>query len=125
MVARTGGGGGFLFTYLGQPLSANRLRIEDFTPICQQTERRLCGCSSLLSYDGRFLLIKFVFSAPAIFFMSTLALPTSISEQINKYPMHFFWRKYGQEQAGPLSFPGTRFVNLKIRGAWNSRHLTS
>lgn len=46
--------GSLPFTYLGLPLCASRLKIEDFTPICQQIERRLAGCSTMLSYDGSF-----------------------------------------------------------------------
>lgn len=108
--------GGFPFTYLGLPLSANRLKVEDFTPICQKIERRVCGCSSLLSYDGRFLLVKALFSALPIFFMSTLALPISIIEQINKYLRHFFWRKYGQDQTGPALISWDKVCQPKDQG---------
>ena len=89
------------FTYLVLPLSDHRPKLEDFNPICEQIERMLSGYSSLLSYDGRLLLTKVVFSALTIFFMSTLALPASTIEQINKYLRHLFWRKFGQEQQGP------------------------
>lgn len=41
----------FPFTYLGMPLSANMLKFEDFIPICQKVERRLVGCSTMISYD--------------------------------------------------------------------------
>lgn len=55
--------GSFPFTYLGLPMSNTQLKLEDFHPIIQRIERRLAGCSTMLSYDGRLLMIKFVFSA--------------------------------------------------------------
>ena len=73
--------GSFSFTYLGLPLSDHRLRVEDFNPICQKIERRLSGCSSMLSYDGKLLLARAVFSTLPIFFMSTMALPISTIEK--------------------------------------------
>ena len=92
--------GSFPFTYLGLPLSTGRLRIKDFHPIMQWIERRLIGCSSMLSYDGRILLTKSVFSALPTFFMCTLALPQGVLDQINKYLRNFFWRKFGMEDRG-------------------------
>lgn len=53
--------GSFPFTYLGLPLSANRLKLEDFTTIHQQIERRLVGCSTMPNLDGRVVLTKYVF----------------------------------------------------------------
>ena len=94
----------------------HRLKLEDFNPICQKNERRLSGCSSLLSCDGRLLLTKVVFSALTIFFMSTLALPASTIEQINKYLRHLFWRKFGQEQQGPALISWKKVCQLKDEG---------
>lgn len=92
--------GSFPFTYLGLPLSTSRLRIEDFHPIMHRIERSLTGCSTMLSYDGRILLIKSIFSALPTFFMCTLALPQGVIDQIDKYLRNFFWRKFGMEDRG-------------------------
>lgn len=89
-----------LFTYLGLPLGDSRLKVADFTPIYQQIERRLYGCSTMLSFDARILLIRSVFAALPIFYMSTLALHVAIIEQINKYLRNFLWIKYGQDETG-------------------------
>ena len=55
----------------------------------------------LLSYGDKLVLIKVVFTSLPTFFMSTLALPAGILEQINKYLRSCFWRKYGMENRGP------------------------
>lgn len=93
--------GGLLpFTYLGLPLSTNKLKIEDFTAMMQRIERRISGYSTLISYDGRLQLIKSVFSSLPTYFMCCLALPLGVVEQINKYLKHCFWRKYGRDEKG-------------------------
>lgn len=76
--------GSFPFTYLGLPLSTNKLKTEDFTVMTQRIGRRITGCSTLISYDGRLQLIKSVFSSLPTYFMCCLALPLGLVEQINK-----------------------------------------
>ena len=92
--------GKFPFTYLGLPLSVNKPRMEDFSPVIQRIERRLAGCSTLLSQGEKLVLIKSVFTSLPAFYMSTLTLPAGIIDQINKYLKHCFWRKYGMEDKG-------------------------
>lgn len=92
--------GSFPFTYLGHPLSIIKLKIADFCPIMQRIERRISGCSTLISHDGRLQLIKSVFSPLRTFFMSCLALPLGGVEQLNKYLRHSLWRTYGFEDHG-------------------------
>lgn len=70
------------FAYLGLPMGTAQLKIEDFSPMMQRVERRLAGCSTLVSNDGKLLLIKSVFSALPIFFMCTLALPVGVINQL-------------------------------------------
>lgn len=108
--------GTFPFTYLGLPMSTSRLKIEDFNPIMQRIERRLSGCSTMLSYDGRFQLIKSVFSSLPIFFMCTLALPIGVAEQINKYVRNFFWRKYGMTDKGSALIAWSKVCKPKVQG---------
>ena len=108
--------GYFPFTYLGLPLSTSKLRIEDSHPIKQRTERRLSGCSTMLSYDGRFLLIKSIFSALPTFFMCTFALPLGVIEKINKYLRNFFWRKFGMEDRGSALIAWSKVCKPKKQG---------
>src|SRR3954466_12398989 len=77
--------GSFPFTYLGLPLGIHKPKIEHFLNLLQRIDRRLSGCSTLLSYDGRQMLIKHIFSALPTFFICTLLLPAGVVSQINKY----------------------------------------
>lgn len=105
--------GSFPFTYLGLPLSINRLKNEDFSPMMQRIERRISGCSTLISYDGRLQLIKFVFSSLPILFMTCLAQPMGAVNQINTYLRHCLWRKYDLKMLVVLLLLGTWFVSAK------------
>lgn len=82
----------------------------------QRIERRLSGCSTMLSYDGRFQLLKSVFSSLPIFFMCTLALPFGVVEQINKYLRNFFWRKYGMADNGTALIAWSKVCKPKEQG---------
>jgi hypothetical protein len=49
------------FTYLGLTLGTTRPYVQDFSPLICRIERRLCGISKMLSYQGRLILVNFVF----------------------------------------------------------------
>ena len=70
----------------------------------------------MLSYDGRILLIKSIFSALPTFFMCTLALPLGVIEQINKYLRKFFWRKFGMEYRGIALIAWSKVCKPKKQG---------
>ena len=55
--------GTFPSTYLGLPLSLLKPKLEDFAPIIKRIDRRLDGCSTLLSYGNKLTLIQSVFQA--------------------------------------------------------------
>lgn len=92
--------GSFPFTYLGLPLSTSKLKIEDFNAMMQRTERRISGCSTLISYDGRLQLIESSFSSLPIYSMCCLDTPLGVLDQINKYFRRCLWRKLGSEETG-------------------------
>ena len=110
--------GSFPFTYLGLPLCLSKPKIEHFMPIMKRIERRLAGCSSLLSYGDKLLLVKSVFYSLPIFFMCTLALPSGVMEQIKKYLKHFFWRKYGMEDRGTALNAWDKVCQPKEKGGF-------
>jgi len=58
------------------------------------------GCSTFPSLGVKLTLIKSVFSSMPIFFMCTLSIPTTVTNQLNKYLKHYFWRKYGTLDKG-------------------------
>lgn len=105
--------GSFPFTYLGLPLNLSKPRLEDFVPVMQRIDRRLVGCSTLLSYGDKLTLIKSVFTCLPTFFISTLSLPAGITEQINKY-LEKIW---GGEQMSSSDFLGQSMLTQRSRGA--------
>ena len=92
--------GSFPFIYLGLPTGIHKPRIEHFLNMMKRIDKRLTGCSTMLSYDGRLMLIKSILSALPTFYMCSLLLPAGVISQINKYLRAFFWRKYGSDSGG-------------------------
>lgn len=82
-------------TYLGLLLSLSRPRVEDYTPLLSRIENRLMRCSTLLSFGDKLVLVKSVFASMPIFFMSTLSIPKTVVNHINKLLRHCLWKKYG------------------------------
>lgn len=63
--------GTFPFTYLGLPLCTTKPKIEDFPPLLDIVERKLCACSTLLSYLGRVEYINTVLTPMVTYAMCT------------------------------------------------------
>lgn len=110
--------GSFPFTYLGLPLCLSKPKLDDFMPIMQRVERRLMGCSTLLSQGDKLVLLKYVFYSLLIFFMCTLSLPMGVVDQLNKYLRFFFWRKYGNEDRGPALISWSKVCKPKVKVVW-------
>lgn len=55
--------GSMPFTYFGLPLGTTKPTILEFTPMLNKIEKRLCGISKLLFYNGRLILVN-SFSQP-------------------------------------------------------------
>lgn len=70
----------------------------------------------MLSYDGRLLMIKSVFSTLPIFFMHSLALSAGVISQLNKYLRHFLWRKFGMEESGAALVAWDKITKPKLHG---------
>jgi hypothetical protein len=67
---------GFPQTYLGLPLSAEKLRLSTFAPLIAKVDRYLSGWRALLlSPGGRLVLINAVLDALPTFAMGALELP--------------------------------------------------
>jgi len=81
--------GNMPFTYLGLPLGTTRPTIQEFNTLMSRIESRLNGISMLLLYQGRLILVNFVFSAMPSFYMSSLQTPPHIFKQIDKYRKHY------------------------------------
>ena len=70
---------GFPQTYLGLPLSADKLKLAAFAPLIAKVDKYLSGWRALLlSYGGRIVLINAVLDALPAFAMGALALPPGV-----------------------------------------------
>jgi hypothetical protein len=64
-------------------------------------EKRLFGVSKFLSYQGRLVLVNYVFSALPTYYMCSLVIPPTVIHQIDKFRKHCLWSK------GDISRRGT------------------
>ncbi|KAL0281797.1 UNVERIFIED_CONTAM: hypothetical protein Sradi_7286600, partial [Sesamum radiatum] len=79
--------------YLGVPLVASRLTIEDCKPLLHKVDSRLAGWSHLnLSMAGRVQLIKSVLSSLHMYWASVFLLPKSIINAIESRMRSFLWQ---------------------------------
>ncbi|XP_004963682.1 uncharacterized protein LOC101781465 [Setaria italica] len=84
--------GSFPQTYLGLPLSNDKLRLSAFSPLIAKIDKRLSGWSaSLLNSTGRTVLINSVVDSQLTHAMSTLLLPQGLIEIIDRRRRRFLW----------------------------------
>jgi len=77
--------------YLGLPLGTTKPRVEDFLPVVQRIERRLLATSLFLTQADKLEMVNTVLTALPTYYMSTLKLPPTVIEQIDKYRKHCLW----------------------------------
>jgi hypothetical protein len=81
------------FTYLGLPLGTTRPSVYEFTPLISRMEKRLYSVSKFLSYQGRIVLVNFVFSVLPTYYMCSLVIPPTVIHQIDRFRKHCLWSK--------------------------------
>lgn len=78
--------------YLGMPVLQKRINEETFGEVIEKVSSKLAGWKKkFLSLAGRITLTKFVLSSIPVHTMSTIALPTSTLDQIDKIARYFIW----------------------------------
>lgn len=83
---------GFPQTYLGLPLSVNKLSISAYASYIQKADRYLASWqASILNIMGRVVLVNSVLDSQLVYFMSSLPLPTSVIQQMDKRRCAFMW----------------------------------
>ena len=85
--------GTMIFTYLGLPLGTTKPSLHEYIPMSTKIEKRLSGISKHLSYNGRLILVNYVFSALPTFCMYSLKIPPQVIKQIDVYRKHCLWRR--------------------------------
>jgi hypothetical protein len=83
---------GFPQTYLGLPLSCEKLTIANFMMLIAKVDRYLSGwCALLLSSVGRVVLLNAVLDALPTFAMGALELPPALLRAIEALRRAFLW----------------------------------
>jgi hypothetical protein len=83
---------GFPQTYLGLPLSCEKLTIANFVMLIAKVDRYLSGwCALLLSSAGRVVLLNAVLDALPTFAMGALKLPPALLRAIEALRRAFLW----------------------------------
>jgi hypothetical protein len=88
---------GFPQTYLGLPLSCNKLSLVHSAPLIAKIDKYLSGwCAILLSSGGRLVLIKAVLDALPAYAMGALELPPALLHAIDALRRAFLWNVEGR-----------------------------
>jgi hypothetical protein len=83
---------GFPQTYLGLPLSYEKLTLTNFTMLIAKVDKYLSGwCALLLSSAGRVVLLNAVLDAIPTFAMGALELPPALLRAIEALRRAFLW----------------------------------
>ncbi|GFY92706.1 pyruvate decarboxylase-2 [Actinidia rufa] len=119
--------GRFPFRYLGIPVAASRLTIEQFNPfITKIFEYINAWAGATLSYAGRSELIRSVLQGVECFWLSILPIPVGVREKVIALCRNFLWGGRAvvskkplvawKELCRPKSEGGLGFMDLH---AWN------
>ena len=114
------------FTYLGLPMGTTKPKIEDMSSLMVKIERRLNGCSSLLSLSGRLQLINSVITHVTTYAMCTIKLHKGVIDNIVRARKQCLWRGKDVDKKGghlaawdivqkPKSKGGLGVMNLRIQ----------
>jgi len=84
-------------TYLGLPLSCDKLKISAFDPYICKTDRYLAGWqASFLNPMGRTVLINAVLDGQLSYIMMAVSLPPGVIAKIDKRRRSFLWTGKGE-----------------------------
>ena len=124
--------GEFPFRYLGIPVAATRLTIEQFRPLTAKISEYISAwAGATLSYAGRSELIRSVLQGVECFWLSILPIPVGVRSKIVALCRNFLWGGKATSPKKPLvawkdvckpkSEGGLGFIDLN---AWNMALMT-
>jgi hypothetical protein len=83
---------GFPQAYLGLPLSTAKLTLPAYTPYIHKVDRYLGSWQAqLLNPMGRTVLVNSVLDSQLVYFMSSLVIPPSVIQQMDRRRRAFMW----------------------------------
>jgi hypothetical protein len=84
--------GTFLQTYLGLPLSNEKLNLAAFSPLISSADKYLSGWrASLLNHQGRLVLVNAVIDSLPVYAMGALHLPQGVIDALDARRRAFLW----------------------------------
>ncbi|KAK2435581.1 hypothetical protein QL285_020628 [Trifolium repens] len=119
--------GKFPFRYLGIPMVSKKLSIHNYMDLIDRIVGRITHWSSrLLSYVGRFQLLKSMTFAMMDYWMQCLPFPKAVIHKINSICRTFFWTgSIEKSQKAPVAWKticqpkcndGLNLIDMEI---WN------
>ena len=115
---------GFPQTYLGLPLSCEKLRLSAFDPYISRADRHLAGWqASFLNPMGRAILINSVLDGQLAYLMSALILPLGVVRQIDKRRRSFLWTGEGESNGSNCLVAWDKVRSSRDQGGLGIRDL--
>ncbi|XP_057478807.1 uncharacterized protein LOC130766129 [Actinidia eriantha] len=119
--------GTFPFRYLGIPVAASKLTIEQFNPLISRISEYISAwAGAILSYAGRSELIRSVLQGVQCFWLSILPIPMGVRDKVIALYRNFLWGGKTTSSKKPLvawkdiccpkQEGGLGFIDLQ---AWN------
>ena len=104
-------------TYLGLPLSMNKITIVDLMPVIQKVDKRLAGwMATYLSWGGRLIMINEVLSAIPTHFMACFIWPAKGIELLDKLRRLFLWEIKDGNSSGHCLVAWDQVIQSKESG---------
>ena len=113
-------------TYLGLPLSWEKLRFADLLPLIAKVDRYLAGWAArLLSPAGRLVLIDAVLDALPTYAMAALLLPHAVVRALDGLRRAFLWNVAERASGAQCLVAWERVCRAKSEGGLGIRDLAT
>lgn len=123
------------FTYLGLPMSLDKITMKDFCLIIKRVEKRMQPWKSgYLSYGGREIKINSSLSSAPMYAMGFYSLPEGFHSKMDSARSRFYWQGVGggkkkyhmikweaflrPKDFGGMGFLDTRIMNICLLSKW-------
>jgi hypothetical protein len=113
----------FPIKYLGLPLTTRGLKHVDFQPLVDKIAAKLCGWNGRnLNHAGRLVLVKFVLTSQAVYFLTALKAPKETLKEIDAKRKQFLWAGTEKLTGGKCKVNWIRSARLTKNGGLGILH---
>ncbi|CAO2142968.1 unnamed protein product [Urochloa humidicola] len=118
--------GSFPQTYLGLPLSSEKLRLSAFAPLIAKADRYLAGWqASLLNPMGRAVLVDAVLDSQLTYIMSVMLLPQGALDAFDRRRRAFLWSGEEHVSGAQCLVAWENACQPKSQGGLGLKHLAT